>query len=128
RPRAFVAGGVAGRALGQLCLAADPVHDLEPPFLGLRELREEVEEVVRLPVEAARVEPPEHERRVADPREAVIPIALAVRRFGERRRRRRNERARRLVTESLERERAALEERAPRVVRELAVVEPMLRV
>src|SRR5262245_63499309 len=72
--RALVAAQVVERALRELRLAVDPVHDLQPPLLGLGDVGEEVEVVVRLPVEAEAVEAPQHERRVADPRVAVVPV------------------------------------------------------
>ena len=127
-PRALVAGQVVERLLGKLGLAADAVHDLELALLGLGHVGDEVEEVVRLPVEAERVEAPEHERGVADPGVAVVPVALAAGRLGQRGGGRGHERAGRRVGEALERERAALEVGAPGVVGEVAVVEPVLPV
>src|SRR5205814_8052979 len=55
-------------------------------------------------------------------------VALAAGRLGQRRGRGRDQRAGRRVREALERQRAALEMRAPRVVGELAAVEPVLPV
>src|SRR5205085_2712747 len=49
----------------------------------------------------------EDERRVAQPSEAIVPVARAADLFGERSGRRGDERARRLVRQKLERERAA---------------------
>ena len=105
-------------------LAADPVHDLQ--ILTLADLRQEVEEVVGLPVEAERVEAPQHERRVAHPRVAVVPVAVAARRLGQRRRRRGQQRAGRRVGQALERQRRALQRLAPRVVGERALGEPLV--
>ena len=48
-------------------------------------LEHEREVLERLPVEAERVQRAQHERGVADPRVAVVPVALAARRLGERR-------------------------------------------
>ena len=79
RARVLVARQVVERALGQVGAPVDAVHDLEVALLGLRHVGDEVEEVVRLPVEAERVEAPERERRVADPGVAVVPVALAAR-------------------------------------------------
>ena len=87
-------------------------------LLRLRRVGDEVEEVVGLPVEAERVEAPQHERGVADPGVAVVPVALAAGRLGQRGGGRRHHRAGRRVGQALQRERAALEERAPRVVGE----------
>ena len=128
RACALVAGEVVERPLGQLGFAADAVHDLEPSFLRLGELGQEVEEVVRFPVEAERVQAPEHERCIPNPRVAVVPVAFASRRFGQRGRGCSDEGARGLVGQALERERAPLQECAPGMVREVAVVEPVLPV
>src|SRR5215211_6589216 len=49
----------------------------------------------------------DRERGVPDPGEAVVPVALARRRLGERGRRRRKERAGRIVRQGFERQRAA---------------------
>ncbi len=128
RSRAVVAGQVIERRLRQVALAADPVHDLQPALLGLRDLGDEEEEVVRLPVEPERVERPEHEGGVADPRVAVVPVARAARRLGQRRRRGCDQRAGRRVREPLQRERAPLQVGAPGMVGELAALEPVLPV
>ena len=127
-PRVLVAREVVERPLGQLGAAVDAVHDLERPLLRLRHVGDEVEEVVGLPVEAERVEAPERERRVADPGVAVVPVALPARRLGQRRRRGGDDRAGRRVGQALERERAALQVGPPRVVGEVAAVEPVLPV
>ena len=126
--RVLVAREVVERALGQLGPAVDPVHDLQRPLLRVRDVADEVEEVVGLPVEAERVEAPERERRVADPRVAVVPVALAARGLGQRRRGGGDDRARRGVGEPLERQRRALQVRAPGMVGEVAAVEPVLPV
>ena len=128
RPRVLVAAEVVEDLLGQLGAAVDPVHDLELALRGLGAVGHEVEEVVGLPVEPERVEPPEREGGVADPGVAVVPVALAARRLGQRRRGGRDDRAGRRVGEALERERAALEVRAPGMVGELPAVEPVLPV
>ena len=113
--------------LVELALAADAVHDLEL-VVPLGHVGDEGEEVLRLPVEAERVQRPQRERRVADPRVAVVPVALAARRLGQRRRGRRDERAGRREREPLQREGAALEVAPPRVVGELPAGEPVLPV
>ena len=61
-------------------------------------------------------------------RVAVVPVALAARRLGQRGGGRGDERAGRRVRQALERQRAALEVGAPGVVGEVAVVEPVLPV
>ncbi len=114
--------------LGQAALAADAVHDLQAPALGLGAVGHEVEEVVGLPVEAQCVQAPQHEAGVADPGVAVVPVALATRRLRERRRGGGHHRAGRRVREALQRQRAALEVGTPRVVGEVAMVEPVLPV
>ena len=98
------------------------------PFGLLGAVGDEVEEVVGLPVEAERVQPPQRERRVADPAVAVVPVALALRRLGQRGRRGGDERAAGRVGQALERQRRALQVGPPRVVGELAAVEPVLPV
>ncbi len=89
---------------------------------------DEVEEVVGLPVEAERVEAPQHERGVADPRVAVVPVALAARRLGQRRGGRRAHRPGRRVGQPLQRQRAALQVGPPRVVGKRAVRKPLVPV
>src|SRR5439155_24320062 len=76
RSRALVPAEVVERPLCQLALAAHAVHDLE---IGVAPGRvgDEVEEVVRLPVETERVQAPQGERRIADPGVAIVPVALA---------------------------------------------------
>ena len=127
RPGALVAGEVVEHLLVELALAADAVHHLQV-LLAAGHVGDEVEEVVGLPVEAERVQRPQHERRVADPAVAVVPVALAVRGLGQRGGGGGEQRAGRGVGQPLERQRAALQERPPRMVGELAAVEPVLPV
>ena len=126
RPRVLIAGQVLELLLLQALLAADPVHDLELGLLVVGHVGDEVEEVVGLLVEAERVQRPQHERGVADPGEAVVPVAVATRRLGQRGGARGDDRARGGVRQALERECAALQIGAPRVVGERAVLEPLL--
>ena len=126
RPRLVIARQMLEHLLLELALAADPVHDLQLALLGLGHVGDEVEEVVGLLVEAQRVERPEHEGRVADPAVAVIPVAVSARRLGQRRGAGRDHRSRGRVREPLEGQRAALQVRAPGVIRERAVLEPLL--
>ena len=114
RPRALVTRQVGELLLLQLGLAVDAVHDLELALLGLGHVGYEVEEVVGLPVEAQGVEAPERERGVPDPGVAVVPVALPARRLRQRRGGRGDHGAGGRVGEALERQRAALEEGAPR--------------
>ena len=67
----------------------------------------------------------EHERGVADPRVAVVPVALAARGLRERRRSRGHDRPGWRVAEPLERERAALHVRAEVVVGEVRHAHPL---
>ena len=113
--------------LGELALPADAVHDLQAVVL-LGDLGDEGVEVDRLPVEAERVHAPQGERGVPDPGEAVVVVAVAAGRLRERGAARRHEGAGRGVGEALQRERAALQVAAPRVVGELAAGQPVLPV
>ena len=67
----------------------------------------------------------EHERGVADPRVAVVPVAFTTRRLRQRRGARGHDRPRGRVAQSLQRERAALEVRPPPVVGDLRQREPV---
>ena len=122
---AVVAGQMIERLLGQFPLAGDPVHDLQVRVL-LGEVGEEVEEVVGFPVQAQRVQAPEHERRIPQPGIAVVVVALSARRLRQRRRRRRQQGAGRRVDEPLQRQRRPLQVLAPRVVGEVAPAEPLV--
>ncbi len=128
RLRAAVAGEMVELLLLQATLAADPVHDLQLPLLGLGEVGDEIEEIVGLPVEAEGVERPQHERGVADPGVAVVPVAFATKRLRQRGRGRRHHRPSGGVAQPLERQRAALQVRAPGMVGEGALLEPLLPV
>jgi hypothetical protein len=127
RSRPLVAGQVIERRLLELPAAIDPIHDLEVVLLA-RDIRDEVHEVARLPVEAERVEAPQRERRVADPCVPVVPVPLAAGRLRERGRRRRDDRPRRRVGQALERQCGTLEVGPPRMIRERAPGEPVLPV
>ena len=67
----------------------------------------------------------QHERGVADPGVAVVPVALAARRLGERRRGRGHDRPGRRVAEPLECERAALDVGPEGVVGERGHAHPL---
>ena len=77
-------------------------------LVGL-EVGDELHELVGLPVEVEVVQRLQRERRVAHPRVAVVPVALAAGRLGQRRRERRDRRAGRHVREALDRQRRALD-------------------
>src|SRR5260370_27697447 len=112
------------RPLGELVLAPDAVHDRQVLLAG-RDVGDEVEEVVRLARETQGVEAPEHEGAVANPGVAIVPVALAADRLGQRGGRRREEGAGRAVGEAFERERAPLQEALPRMLGKLAAVDPL---
>ena len=125
RPRALVAGEVLERLLAQVALAADAVHDLQRPVGVALEVGDVLDEVVGLPVQPQRGEPPQRQRGVAHPREAVIPVALAARGLRQRGRRSRDDRAGRSVGQALQHERRALQLAAPAVVGEAPGIEPV---
>ena len=85
---------------------------------------DEVEEAVRLVVEAERVQAPQRERRVAHPAVPVVPVPFPAGRLGERGRGRGQQRAGGRVRQALQRERAALQDAAPRMIGERSVVQP----
>ena len=99
-------------------LAADPVHDLQRALAGAAAggARHERDELLRLVRAGADVERLEREARVADPGEAVVPVALAADGLGQRRGRRGDDRAGRAVGEALQDARAVAHELAVRAV------------
>ena len=123
RAGALVAGEVVERLLGELVLAADPVHDLEG--VGAYRLHDEGEELECLPLEVQREEAPEHEGGIADPGEAVVPVALAAGRLRQRRGGGGHDRPGGRVAQALERQRAALEVTPPGMVGEVAALQPV---
>jgi len=123
----LVAVEVVQDLLFELLLAGDPVHDLQ--VVGsLRDVGDEVEEVVGLPVEAECVEAPEGKGRIADPAEAVIPVALAMGRLRQGGGRGGDQGAGGRVGESLQRQGGALQVAAPRMVGEASAGQPVLPV
>ncbi len=114
---------------GEIGLTPDPVHDLEVPRARLAAraqcLDQEGEVLERLPLEAEVVQRPEHERGVADPGVAVVPVALAARRLRERGRPGGHDRPGRRVAQRLQRERAPLDVGAPGVVGDGGQCEPV---
>src|SRR5919204_910259 len=123
-PRALIPAEMVERLLHELMLAADAVHDLEL-LLARGRVGDEVEEVVGLTLETECVEAPEHERAVSDPRVAVVPVALAADRLRQRGRRSGEQSAGWAVGEALQRQGASLQIALPRVLRELAPVDPL---
>ena len=91
----------------------------------LADVDDEAHEVARLLVEAERVHRPEAEGRVADPAEAVVPVAFPARRLRQRGGRGGDDRPGRRVGEALEDEGRALQVDPPGVVGELAVAQPV---
>src|SRR5947209_5386708 len=105
--RAAVAFEVFEPALGGEGPAVERVDGLQAVAARDAEAVEPVEEVRGLVVVAEKHQRVEDERRVAQPRVAVVPVAHAADLFGQRRGRRGDERARRLVRQKLQGERAA---------------------
>ena len=123
--RADVAGEVVARRLGEVAATVDPVHDLQRAVgVGL-EVGDELHVLVGLPVEVEPVQRLQRERRVADPGEAVVPVALAARGLGQRGGERRDGRPGRHVGEALDRQRGALDRPAPLVVGDAGPVDPV---
>ena len=122
--RAGVAGELVERRFGQVAPPVDPVHDLERAVgVGLQ-VGDELHELVGLPVEIEPVQRLQRERRVADPGVAVVPVAFAAGRLGQRRGQRRDGGPGRHVGESLDGERRALERLAPTVVGDPCATDP----
>ena len=87
RTGAVVAGKVVQFLLDQFPFTADGVHHLQwlaLAVVGAGHIGDEGEEVVGLAVQAQRVETPQREGGIPDPRVAVVPIALALRCFRQR--------------------------------------------
>ena len=124
RAGAGVAGQVVARRFGQVAAAVDPVHDLQRAVLGRLDVGHELHVLVGLPVQVQPVQRLERERAVADPGVAVVPVALAARRLGQRGRQRRDRRAGRHVREALDRQRRALDRVPPAVIRDPGALEP----
>ena len=97
--------------------AVDAVHDLERARRAdlplARAVGQPAHERGRLLGEAEPQQAVERERRVADPRVAVVPVALAPDLLGQRRRGRRHQRPGRRVGQQLQRQRRALHGLAP---------------
>ena len=114
RPRAGVPGEVVAGRLRQVAAPVDPVHDLHRAVgVGL-EVGDVLDELLGLPVEVEPVQRLQGERGVAHPGVAVVPVALAAGRLGQRCRGRGDRRARRHVRQALDREHAARDRLAER--------------
>ena len=82
---ALIARQVVAGGLGEVAAAVDAVHDLQAAVgVGL-EVGDELHELVGLPVQVQIVQRLQGERRVAYPGVAVVPVALASWRLGQRR-------------------------------------------
>ena len=122
---AVVATEILEELLGQVATTVDPVHDLQPAVVVALEVGDELHELVGLPVEVEVVQRLERERRVADPRVPVVPVALPARGLGQRRGQRGDGRARRHVRQALDRERRALDQRPELVVGDAGPRQPV---
>ena len=116
RMGARVAGQLVAGRLGQVAPPVDPVHDLQGAIRVRLEVGHELHELVGLPVQVEEMQRLQGEGRIADPGEAVVPVALAAGRLRQRGRGGGDGRARRHVCEALDRERRALDRVAPAVV------------
>ena len=120
-----VAVQVVENLLGQLPLAADPVHDLQVGLL-LSQVGQEVVEVVGVLVQPERVQGPQHERGIAQPAEPVVVVALAARCFRQRGRRGGKQCPGGRVDQALQGERRAFQVRPPRMIGEVAPADPLV--
>ena len=128
RARVVIAGQMVQFLFDQAALAAHAVHHLQRMALvavGAGHVGDEREEIVGLAVQSQRVEPPQRERRVAHPGVAIVPVAFALRRFRQRGGAGRQQCARGRIGQPLQRQRAALQIRPPRVVGEVTDVDPL---
>ena len=124
RARAGIAGEVVARGLREIAPPVDPVHDLQRAVPVGLEVADELHELVGLPVEVEEVQRLQGEGRVADPRVAVVPVALTPRRLGQRRGQRGHRGPRGHVGQALDRQRGALDRRHPLVVGQAGAGEP----
>ena len=124
RAGAGVAREVVARGLGQIAAPVDPVHDLQRAVPVALEVGDELHELVGLPVEVEEVQRLQREGRVADPRVAVVPVALAPGRLGQRRGQRGDRRPGGHVGQALDGQRRALDRRHPLVVGQAGAGEP----
>ena len=128
RARVVVAGQMVEFLFDQAALTAHAVHHLKRMALiavGAGHVGDERKEVVGLAIQAQGVEPPQRECRVANPGVAVVPVAFAARRLRQRRGAGRQQRAGGRIGQPLQCERAALQIFAPRVIGEVADVDPL---
>ena len=119
----FVAREVVQDHLGEVGLAPHRVHHLQRRTVGDL-IGDEVEEAVRFEVEPQGVEAPERERGVSHPAVAVVPVPLPAGGLGQRGGGGGDQGAGGCIGEALQGQGRSLKMRAPRVVGELALVEP----
>ena len=110
--------------LGQVAAPVDPVHDLQRAVVVGLDVGDELHELVGLPVEVEPVQRLQRERAVAHPRVAVVPVALAAGRLGQRRREGGDGGAGRHVGQALDRERGAQDRLAPALVGDPGAPDP----
>ena len=116
RARALVALEMVEGRLAEILLTLDPIHDLQRAILVALHVCDVLDKVVGLPVQAQGVQCPQGERGVAHPAEAVVPVALAMRRLWQRGGGRRHKRTGGHERQPLQRQRRALEVKPPDVV------------
>ena len=124
RARALVAAEVIERRLGEVHLALDPVHDLQRAVLAAGHVGDVLDEVVGLPVQTQRVQPPQREGGVAHPAVAVVPVAFPAGRLRQRGGGRGHERAGGHERQSLQRQRRTLQVDPPGVIGVVAFGQP----
>ena len=105
--RAFVARQPRHLPFGQAALAGDAVHDLHLLRTAGDRAQQPVAPSLRFVVVAGIHQREQRERGVAQPAEAVVPVADAAELLGQRRGRRRDDAAGRRVGERLERDQRA---------------------
>ena len=120
-----IAGEVVESRLGQVPPTVDAVHDLHRAVVVRLDVRDELHELVGLPVEVQVVERLEREGRVSHPAVAVVPVPLAAGGLRQRRCERGDRCSRRHVREALDRQRGALDGIAPHVVGDARPIEPV---
>ena len=114
RLRALVAGEPRHLPFGQAPLAGDAVHDLHLVGAAGDGAQQPVAPRLRLLVVAGVHQREQRERRVAQPAEAVVPVARAAELLRQRRGRRRDDAAGRRVGQRLQRDQRAHDRVGPR--------------
>jgi len=107
RPGSPISLEMVERLLRRHFLSRDRVYDPHRLLALDRQVIEPVEEIHSFLLIPDSVQCVENERRVAEPREAIIPVSRATDFFRKRRRRRGNQRPRRIERQQFQRQRAA---------------------